>query len=86
MENEKVVIIEVWNGEDQKGFRSSLNATEKLSKVYNDSVFGGISWSRDSKKIVFIGEGAEIKYKPFFKDAEEPEKLGKANGASEKAE
>lgn len=66
--NEKDVFIEVWNAGEPKGFRSSLNVTEKLTKVYNDVVFGGIQWSRDSKKIVFIGEAPEVKYKPFFKD------------------
>ena len=40
--NEKDVFIEVWNSLDQKGFRSSLKVTDKLTKVYNDTVFGGI--------------------------------------------
>ena len=43
-----------------------------MTKVYNDTVFGGISWSKDSKHIVFIGEKPEVsKYKPFYKDEEE---------------
>ena len=43
--------------------------------IYNDTVFGGISWSRDGKKIVFIGEKPEIaSFKPFFKDPEEEKK------------
>lgn len=71
--NEKDVFIEVWNAE--KGFVSSLKATEKLKMVYNDSIFGGISWSRDMKKVVFIGELPEIAaYKAFFKDKEEEKK------------
>lgn len=41
--------------------------------VYNDSVFGGISWNRDMTKVCFIGETPEIAtYKPWFKDEEEP--------------
>ena len=43
-----------------------------MTKVYNDSVFGGIAWSRDGKKITFVGEVPEIStFKPFFKDSEE---------------
>ena len=60
---------------DTNGFRSSLKVNDKLTKVYNDTVFGGISWSRDSKKIVFIGEVPETeKYKAYFRDPEEPKK------------
>jgi len=40
--------------------QSSLKITTKISKVYNDVVFGGISWSSDEQKIVFIGEVPEI--------------------------
>ena len=39
---------------------SSLKVTEKLAKVFNDVVFGGISWSRDESKITFVGEAPEI--------------------------
>ena len=60
---------------DTNGFRSSLKVNDKLTKVYNDTVFGGISWSRDSKKIVFIGEVPETeKYKAYFRDPEESKK------------
>lgn len=38
--------------------------------MYNDVVFGGISWSRDERKIVFIGEAPEVaKFKNPFDDA-----------------
>ena len=40
--------------------QSSLKITTKIAKVYNDVVFGGISWSCDEQKIVFIGEEPEI--------------------------
>ena len=37
--NDKELFIEVW---DSNGFKSSLKVNEKLNKVYNDTVFGGI--------------------------------------------
>ena len=43
--------------------------------VYNDSAFGGIKWSQDKTKIVFVAEKPEIEsFKPFFKDEEEAKK------------
>jgi hypothetical protein len=67
--NEKDLFIEVWTS---KGFKSSLKVSELLEKPYNDSVFGGIAWSRDQKKIVFIGEQPEIaNYKAFYRDLED---------------
>ena len=69
--NEKDIFVEVWQAD--QGFKTSLKITDKLKMVYNDSMFGGISWSTDKTKIVFIGEQPEIAtYKPFFKDKEEP--------------
>jgi hypothetical protein len=84
--NEKDVFIEVWSNEKSGGFVSSLKVTDKLTKVYNDTVFGGISWSRDHKKIVFVGEVPEIaNYKPFFKDPEEPKKEEEKKEKDDKA-
>jgi len=40
--------------------QSTLKITTRIAKVYNDVVFGGISWSCDEQKIVFIGEVPEI--------------------------
>jgi hypothetical protein len=46
-----------------------LKVNEKLSKIYNDSVFGGISWDKDGNKVVFVGEKPDIAaFKPYFKD------------------
>lgn len=39
--------------------KSSLK-TDKISKIYNDVVFGGIYWSQDENKICFIGEQPDI--------------------------
>ena len=49
---------------------SSLKVTEKVSKVYNDVVFGGIKWSHDESKIAFVGEIPEISNfkNPFDED------------------
>ena len=55
-----------------------------MTKVYNDTVFGGLSWSKDSKHIVFIGEKPEVaKYKPFFKDEEEKKEEPKKEDGKE---
>jgi len=73
LENEKDVFIEVWN--EDPGFVSSLKVTDQLKLVYNDSAFGGVQWSKDKTKIIFIGEKPDIAtYKPFFKDDEEAKK------------
>lgn len=83
--NEKDLFVEVWNS--PIGFQSSLKVSEKLSLVYNDTVFGGIQWSHDGNKIVFVGEVPEIaKYDTFFKDPEEPkpEKEEKKDGDEKK--
>lgn len=57
--NEKDVYIEVWSSSSSQALRSSLKVTDKMSKLYNDSVFGGISWSKDETKICFIAEVPE---------------------------
>ena len=46
-----------------------MKVNEKISKVYNDSVFGGFSWDKNGEKIVFVGEKPDIAaFKPHFKD------------------
>ena len=54
--NEKDLFIEVWKAGVPMGFQSSIKVSEKVSMVYNDTVFGGIQWSPDGNKIVFVGE------------------------------
>jgi hypothetical protein len=45
-----------------------------LSKIFNDVVFGGISWSRDESKICFVGEAPEVaSYKNPFDDEKKKE-------------
>ena len=63
--NEKDVFIEVWNSHSSLAMQSCLKVSDKLSKVYNDVVFGGISWSHDESKICFVGEKPEP---PSFKN------------------
>jgi hypothetical protein len=72
VKNEKDVFIEVWSG---SGFVSSLKATDKIAKVYNDTVFGGFAWSTDENKITFVGEVPEIAaYKNPFEEVKKEEK------------
>lgn len=67
--NEKDIFIEVWN--EDPGFVSSLKVTDNFKMIYNDSAFGGIKWSRDKTRIIFIGEKPEIaSFIPLFKDEE----------------
>ena len=50
------IFIEVWNDGSSGAFESSLQVTKEVSKAFSDTVFGGISWSKDESKICFIGE------------------------------
>lgn len=58
--------------------------TDKLTKVYNDSIFGIISWSKDNSKIIFIGEKPEpASYKNYWEDEKEEPKKDAEEGKSE---
>lgn len=47
------------------------------TKIYSDSVFGGISWANDNSKICFIGEVPEpVNYKNPWDDKKEEKKEG----------
>ena len=70
--NEKDVFIEVWTTKSSNALRSTLKVTDKMAKIYNDVVFGGISWSQDESKICFIGEVPEP---AAYKNHWEPKKL-----------
>ena len=35
---------------------STTKVTDKVAKIYNDAVFGGIRWNKDETKICFVGE------------------------------
>jgi hypothetical protein len=86
--NEKDLFIEVWRSEDGRGFVSSRKVSDKVTKIYNDAVFGPASWSRDETKIVFIGEKPEpASYKNYWED-EQPKKEeeDKKEGVEKKAE
>lgn len=73
--NEKELYLEIWNKE---GYVESLKLPD-VSLVYNDTVFGGISWSKSKKKIAFISEKPETKaFRPFWNSEApqtDPEKL-----------
>lgn len=71
--NEKDLFIEVWR-DQERGFITSRKISDKVTKVYNDAIFGSISWSRDETKIAFIGEKPEpAAYKNYWED-EQPKK------------
>jgi hypothetical protein len=60
-----------------------------MAKVYNDVVFGGISWSQDESKICFVGEKPEpASYKNLWesKKPEEDEKKSAEEGEDKKKE
>ena len=89
--NEKDVFIEVWTCNSSQALRSTLKVNEKMAKVYNDVVFGGIAWSADESKICFVGEKPEpASYKSYW-DAKKPtpeeeEKKEVASDADKKKE
>ena len=67
--------------------RSTLKVTEKMSKVYNDVVFGGIAWSQDESKICFVGEIPEpAAYKNPWENKKTEEEEKKAAVEEEKKE
>ena len=84
--NDKDVFIEVWTSSSSQALRSTLKVTDKMSKIYNDVVFGGIAWSEDEKRICFVGEKPEpANYKSFWdakKPDEEEEKKGEDAAAA----
>jgi hypothetical protein len=58
--------LEVWGAQ---GLVSSLKASDKTSKVYNDDLFGGVSWSMSEGKVCFVGEvAAPKKFKSYFEE------------------
>ncbi len=72
--NDKDLFIEVWRSDDGRGFVSSRKVSDKVTKIYNDAVFGPAAWSRDETKIVFVGEKPEpASYKNYWED-EQPKK------------
>lgn len=42
--------------------------SDLITKPYNDTVFGGVSWSHDFKRCIFAGEKPEPKFKTHFSD------------------
>jgi hypothetical protein len=54
-----------------------LKISGDTTKIYSDSVFGGISWANDNSKICFIGEVPEpVSYKNPWDDKKEEKKEG----------
>ena len=59
-EGEKDIWLEVWTSSLNGGILQSLKISGECSKVYNDSVFGGVSWAKDLSKVAFVGEVTAI--------------------------
>ena len=55
-EGDKELWLELWDAKQHAGLAQSVKINDVCAKVYNDVVFGGISWSKDMTQIVFIGE------------------------------
>lgn len=55
-EGEKDVWIEVWSSKLNGGLVQSCKLSTECTKVYNDAVFGSVTWSKDQSKIAFVGE------------------------------
>ena len=79
--NEKQLYLEHW---DQDGLSTSLKLNN-VSKIHNNNVFGGISWSKNSDKIVFIAEREEINdYSPYWDSENKKDKDFNENKEEEK--
>lgn len=69
--NEKALYLEHW---DQGGYQTSLKLPD-WGSLYNHPVFGGISWSKENDKIVFIAEKkATEAYEPYWDSEFQKEK------------
>jgi len=67
--NEKDLFIELW----RDYLLQSRKISDKCTKVYNEVIFGGMSWARDESKVVFIGEKSEpASYKNYWEDSQPP--------------
>ena len=55
-DGEKDLWLEVWSANLNGGLLQSSKISQDCSRVYNDTIFGGINWSRDNSKVTFIGE------------------------------
>ena len=55
-EGEKDLWLEVWSATLNGGLLQSTKISSSCARVYNDTIFGGVSWSRDNSRVTFIGE------------------------------
>ena len=68
---EKEIHLESWGENGQ--YKSAK--VPGISNIYNDAVFGGITWSKNHDKIIFIAEKEEVAaYTPYWKEDSEEEK------------
>jgi hypothetical protein len=59
-EGEKDLWVEIWTATLNGGLLQSTKLTSECSKIYNDTIFGGVSWAKNNSKIAFIGESPAI--------------------------
>jgi len=72
--------LELWSAE--LGFVKSCKLAPKVStKIYDDAIFGKVSWSRFEDKVVFIGE---VPGPESFRNAFEEEEEEEGNGSDPK--
>lgn len=55
-EGDKDIWIEVWSSKLNGGLVQSCKLSTECTKVYNDAVFGSVTWSKDQSKVAFVGE------------------------------
>ena len=79
--NEKQLYLEHW---DKDGFSISLKLNN-VTKIHNNFVFGGISWSKNWDKITFIAEREEVsEYSPYWDSENKKPKDSNAKGDEKK--
>ena len=82
--NEKDIFIEVWKSDF--GLVVAKKISDKISQVYNDAVFGSVSWSHDEKKVIFIGEKADPTFKSYWEEPKKEEKKEEEKKEEDKKE
>ena len=83
----KDLFFELWAEDTEGGFLSSLKVDDKVTSLYRDVVFGGISWSKDETKICFVGEVPPVaKFKSPYENKEKKEEPSEEKGSESNEE
>lgn len=73
---EKDIFVEVWK--PHFGLVQTKKISDKTKNIYDDSVFGSVSWSHDESKVIFIGEKQDPTFKSYWEEAKKEEEEKKA--------